>query len=109
MKERVPMGIKSIQIRLLTTDGGQGETVASDVFNFSENGEHVMVFTALTSLIASGPQPQGITEVSHCHTLHSDSVGDSPLFESQDVTQVNVRVRATDALATGIAIALILD
>jgi hypothetical protein len=108
-EERVPMGVKAIQTRFLATDASQDETVGADVFHFSENGEHVLVFTALTGLIASGPQSKAETEISHYNTLHDAGVSGAPIFESQDVTQVNVLVRATNAVATGIAIALILD
>ena len=103
------MGVKATQMKLLATDGSQGETTGSDVFTFSDAGEHVVVFTALTALIATGPQPKADTEVSHYNSVNDAGVSGAPAIELQDATQVNVLVRATDAFATGIAIALVFD
>jgi hypothetical protein len=96
-------------MKLLATDGSKGETVGGDMFTFSDAGEHVVIFTALTALIATGPQPKGDTEVSKYITVHDAGVSGAPAIELQDATQVGVLVRATDAFATGIAIALVFD
>lgn len=103
------MGVKATQMKLLATDGSHGETVGGDVFTFSDAGEHVVIFTALTALIATGPQAKADTEVSHWNTVHDGGVSGAPAIELQDATQVSVLVRATDAFASAVAIALVLD
>jgi hypothetical protein len=103
------MNIKSTQMKMFFTDGSNGENEAGDSFTFADAGEHVLVFTALTQLTSTGPQPTAETRIGRYNTVHDAGVSEAPSIELTDATKVGVGIRARNAIASAIAIALILD
>jgi hypothetical protein len=57
------LGVKATQMKLLAVDGVHSGTVREDAFRFSDAGEHVGIFSALTALIATDSQAKEDTEV----------------------------------------------
>lgn len=103
------MNIKSTQMNLFFTDGSNGENETGDSFTFADAGEHVLVFTALTLLTSTGPQPTAEIRIGRYNTVHDTGVSEAPFIELTDATKVGVGLRARNAIASAIAIALILD
>jgi len=95
------MGVKSINFRTLTNSQarveqiqGFDEYVAEEVFTFHPTGEHVIVYTALTSC---GFLRGGFADcfIKEYKTVHESSSGvrNIPILELQDATEVTVLLR----------------
>jgi hypothetical protein len=103
------MGVKTIQTRFLVADGSTGEAEGGDEFIFSEAGEHVLIFTALNMLNATGPQAKAETRIGRWTTVNDTGISGTPFIELPNAVRVGVGLRATDAFAAGIALALIFE
>nr|HET6904949.1 hypothetical protein [Ktedonobacteraceae bacterium] len=103
------MGVKTLQTLSLVADGSKGEAEGGDEFTFSEAGEHVLIFTALNMLNATGPQAKAETRIGRWTTVNDTGISEAPFIELHNAVKVGVGLRATDAFAAGIALALIFE
>jgi hypothetical protein len=103
------MGVKTIQTLLLVADGSTGEAEGGEDFIFSEAGEHVLIFTALNMLNATSPHAKAETRIGRWTTVNDTGISGTPFIELPNAVRVGVGLRATDAFASGMALAVIFE
>jgi hypothetical protein len=69
----------------------------------------VLIFTALNMLNATGTQAKAETRIGRWTTVNDTGISEAPYIELHNAVRVGVGLRARDAFAAGIALALILE
>ena len=82
------MGVTTIQTLLLVADGSTGEAEGGDEFNFSQAGEHVLSFTTLNMLNATGSQTKAETRIGRWTTVNDTGISGNPFIELPNAVSV---------------------